>query len=187
MTSEVEGAAWRARYPDLPGRVAVVTGGADRVVEIVAALAATGMSVSVVSAERSTVDDATAAAEAHGVAVIGVVADPADPATWTRVVPHSEQRLGPLDVLVTTSPPADRCAALDAITPDMAARRRGVVVEVGEPRFGATALDGVRYRLIEAAEATSPTDVAAAVAFCASDVLHAAASTIRIGPGTPGL
>jgi hypothetical protein len=175
---------WRGRYPDLAGRVAVVAGEDEAVVEVAAALAATGMSLAVVSGARATVDRAVAAAESYGVAVIGVAADPAESATWSRVVPHSEQRLGPLDVLVAIGRPDERGAALAAITPDMAARRRGVVIEVGEARSAETpAGDGVRRRLVTTADGAEPTDLAAAVALCASDVLKAPGAAIRLGKG----
>ncbi|HVY11272.1 MAG TPA: SDR family NAD(P)-dependent oxidoreductase [Mycobacteriales bacterium] len=182
MASEVPASAWRGRYPDLAGRVAVVAGDDEPVIEIAAALAATGMSLAVVSAARATVDHAIAAVETYGVAVIGVAADPAESATWSRVVPHSEQRLGPLDVLVAIGRPHARDAALAAITPDMAARRRGVVIEVGEARpAGTPSGDGVRRRLVTTAHGAAASDLAAAVALCASDVLMAPSAVIRLG------
>jgi NADP-dependent 3-hydroxy acid dehydrogenase YdfG len=181
VTSEVAGAAWRARYPDLGGKVAVVSGDHHATTEVVAALAATGCAIAVVARDRTRIDSAVAAAESSGVAVFGVVSDPADEATWHRVVPHSEQRLGPLDVLVALGTATTRAASIAAIAPDMAARRRGIVVEVGGADPRRQLPDGVRHRLVTATEAATPLDIAAAVALCASDVLTAPFAAVTLG------
>ncbi|HWA68125.1 MAG TPA: hypothetical protein VG899_17320 [Mycobacteriales bacterium] len=171
MTSEVGVPAWRARYPDLAGRVAVVSGEGEVVPAVVAALAASGMALAVVGASRATVDDAVASAEANEVAVFGVVADPHAAEVWGRVLPHAEQRLGPIDVLVAIGASEDRQAAVRAVTPDMGARRRGVVVEVGDHHALLSLPDAVRHRIVSTVGEVEPDSVGAAVAFCASDVV----------------
>jgi NADP-dependent 3-hydroxy acid dehydrogenase YdfG len=174
VTSEV----WTARYPDLAGKVALVAGDGDGLVAVVAALASNGAPVCVVSSERATVDAATTSAEANG--AMGVVSSPGDPATWQRVLPHAEQRLGPLDVVVVLGSAPMRRVVTAAVVPDMAARRRGVVVEVGEEHTGDDLPAHVRTRAVVIAGATRPNDIAATVALCASDVVAARHVAVRI-------
>lgn len=171
---------WMARYPDLAGKVALVTGDHPGVVAIAATLAANGAPLGVITSERATVDAALAAAESTN--AMGVVGDPGDPATWERVVPHAEQRLGPLDIVVAFDSPAQRQAVISATLPDMAARRRGVVIEVGAEVGSVVTHDGVRRRFVQTDGDSTAADIAAAVALCASDVLVAPEVTIRLVP-----
>lgn len=120
------------RYPELAGKVALVAGtDARTVLDVVRALARNRMPVAAVAPDR--VAMTTAAAEwTHGDAsVIAVTGDPADPQLWHRVAPHAEQRLGPIDVLVLAGEPAMHDLVVAALLPDMAARARGVIIEVG--------------------------------------------------------
>jgi hypothetical protein len=174
VTSEV----WTARYPDLRGKVALVAGDGPALVAIVTTLAANGTPICVVANDRSVVDAAVAAAEANG--AMGVTSGPDDVATWTRVLPHAEQRLGPLDIVVAAGAAAGRESVISAVLPDMGARRRGVVVEVGDDAEAAQATPGVRRRSIIVDATTGVDDVAAVVALCVSDVLTASAATIRL-------
>lgn len=176
MTSGV----WQARYPDLAGKVALVAGDFDGLVDLVTALAANDVPMCVVASERNVVDAALAAAESSTGAVMGITAPPADADTWQRVLPHAEQRLGPIDILVAAGSAPARVCVIGAALPDMAARRRGVIVEVGGDLPGALTPPGVRRRLVVLGPTTSPADVAAAVALCASDVLAAARVTLEL-------
>ena len=181
MTSEVDGPAWQARYPDLTGKVAVVSGAGDVVTAVAGALAAHGTALAVVSASMETVNAAVAAAERHGVAVFGVTTDPADRGTWERVRPHAEQRLGPIDIVVAIGADAARQAVVAAMSPDMGARHRGVVIEVGEPGGLLPLPDNVRHRAVNAVGDVRAVDVAAAVAFYASDVIGVPVAAVELG------
>jgi hypothetical protein len=179
MTSEVS--AWHAHYPDLVGKVAVVCGDDATTAAVVAALAASGVAIAVVAPTRKTVDAAIQAADSHGVGIFGVSGDPADPATWGRIGPHAEQRLGPIDIVIALGTDAAQDTVIAALLPDMGARQRGVVVEVGQRRLPSTTPTGVRRRAVFPASTTSARDVAAAVVLCASDVLLSPAVEIGLG------
>lgn len=170
---------WEARYPDLAGKVALVAGDGDAIVAIAHALAANGSPIGVIAPERAIVDDALAGAA--DVNAMGVLSDPTDPATWTRVVPHAEQRLGPIDILVVVGTDIERQPAVRAVTPDMGARRRGVVVEVGEPGDLLPLPDEVRHRVVSTVGNMDGPAVASAVAFCVSDVLAVPVAQVRLG------
>jgi hypothetical protein len=165
--------SWTARYADLAGKAVIVAGdNAATVVDVVRALAANGALIAVVAVDRAVVDAAAAGLDAQ---VFAMAADPASEAVWARIVPHVEQRLGPIDVVVTISgAAADRAVVAAAVARDMAARRRGVVIEVGPDPAG-PGWDGVRRRHIVGGTAES---VAAAVLLCASDAMPT--SSLRI-------
>ncbi|MBV9291604.1 MAG: hypothetical protein JO222_04075 [Frankiales bacterium] len=60
-------------------------------------------------------------------AQVSFAADPADPAVWERAVPHVEQRLGPIDGVVTDTSIA---AVVEPYVADtFAQRHRGPVVQ----------------------------------------------------------
>ncbi len=176
----VTSGVWQARYPDLAGKVAVVTGDFGGLVALVTALAANDAPICVVADDRGVVDAALAAAAASAGAAMGITASPSEPGTWQRVVAHAEQRLGPIDVLIAAGSVPARSPVIDAVLPDMAARGRGVVVEVSEDATSAGAVAGVRRRSIVVDDQAVAADVAAAVALCASDVLTASTVTIRL-------
>jgi hypothetical protein len=166
--------AWTARYADLTGKAAIVTGDdATTVVEVVRALAANGGLVAVV-ADRAAVDSAVAVAMGLDAQVFGMAADPADESAWARIVPHVEQRLGPIDIVVAIGEPDARAVLANAVVGDMAARRRGIVVEVGPDPVGPQH-GGVRRRHVIGGE---PDAIAAAVLLCASDAMPAV--TLRL-------
>jgi hypothetical protein len=167
--------SWTARYADLTGKAAIVAGDdATAVVEVVRALAANGALIALVAEDRATVDAAVAVADGLEAQVFAMAADPASEAVWQRLVPHVEQRLGPIDVVVAMGDATARAVLAAAVVADMAARRRGVVVEVG-PGPAGPAIDGVRHRHVVGG---GPDAVAAAVLLCASDAL--AATTVRL-------
>jgi hypothetical protein len=143
-------------------------------IDVVRALAANGALIAVVATDRGVVDAATAGLDAQGFAM---AADPMSETVWARIVPHVEQRLGPIDVVVTIGTTAtDRAVVAAAVVGDMAARRRGVVIEVGPDPPGPT-WDGVRRRHIVGGAAEA---VAAAVLLCASDAMPASALRVEL-------
>jgi hypothetical protein len=166
-----------ARYADLTGKAAIVAGDdVATVVEVVRALAANGALIAVVAA-REVVDSAVGVATGLDAQVVGMAAGMADRSAWARIVPHVEQRLGPIDIVVAIGDPGDREVLADAVVADMAARRRGVVVEVGREPVGAQR-DGVRRRHVLGGE---PEAIGAAVLLCASDSMPA--TTVRLDLG----
>ena len=90
-----------ARY-DLPGRVALVTGGARGIgFETAKALIARGASVAIVDLDPDSVS--RAAAELHDQRALGLVADVTDRSAMQRAVAETVERFGSLDVLVANA------------------------------------------------------------------------------------
>jgi hypothetical protein len=150
------------RFPDLAGKAAVVAGAGTRVVDVVATLAANGCLVAIVAEDRDIVVAATETAERSGAPVLGMTTDPAHPATWDRITQHIEQRLGPIDIAISVDSTAVHEALRGALVPDMLARRRGVLIAVGDDVAAGDLGPGVRHVALGAADA-------AAVAGAASD------------------
>ena len=151
---------WIPRFADLTGKAVVVAAGDGwPFADVVAGLAANGALIAVVSADRVEVDQA----------VFELAADPSSPAVWERVAAQVEQRLGPIDVAVAMGDVALREVVRAALAPDMAARRRGVLVEIDTRVEIPDLAPGLRHRGIEC---NSPdADLAATVLLCASDSL----------------
>ena len=55
-------------------------------------------------------------------------ADPDDAKVWARVIPHVEQRLGPIDAVVTDE--RGRLIAEELVVPDLVRRGHGAVVTI---------------------------------------------------------
>jgi hypothetical protein len=164
--------SWTARYPDLTGKAIVVAGDSRRLIEVVRSLAANAALLAIVAADRDVVDEAVQVAESLDAVVVGMTADPASAEVWQRIAPHVEQRLGPIDVAVAIGDEALRQAVAAALLPDMAARSRGVLIDVDATVTAVAATAGVRHRGIQTgSEQVSDTDVAAAVLLCASDTI----------------
>jgi hypothetical protein len=140
--------------PGLTGKVAIIAGEPSEVIlDVVATFAAHQMPVAVVVADRGAAAAAAAMYDATDVGVIAVTADPSDPAVWQRVAPHAEQRLGPIDVVVLSGPTDLRDAVLATLLPDMAARKRGVIIEIAAEVPDRQVPEGVRhYALSNASE-----------------------------------
>jgi hypothetical protein len=174
-----------ARFPDLTGKAVIVAGGPGHTVEVVRAFAANGALVAIVAADRPVVDESVRVAEELDATVVGLAADPASAEVWARVTPHIEQRLGPLDVVVVIGAHPVREAGLAAVLPDMTARSRGVLIEVGDDVTPRRAPDGVRHRGIHPAGPGTNTDraVAAAALLCASDSFVTASAIVTLGDG----
>jgi hypothetical protein len=172
---------WAARYPDLAGKAAVLAG-TSSVLEVASmVLGQGGVMCALVANDRDVVGRATSHADDRGVASLGIVADPGEPDTWKRVAPHIEQRLGPIDIVVAIGPPAERLTIASALMPDMAARRRGVIVEAGAKVDVLAVPDGLRHRAVSGTAGVSALDLAAVIALCASDVLTSREVSIQLG------
>src|SRR5664280_1281353 len=90
-----------ARY-DLPGRVALVTGGARGIgFETAKALIARGASVAIVDLDADSVS--RAAGELHDQRALGLAADVTDRSAMQRAVAETVERFGSLDVLVANA------------------------------------------------------------------------------------
>jgi 3-oxoacyl-[acyl-carrier protein] reductase len=88
-----------ARYPDLAGRVAIVTGGSKGIgAATCRQLAANGAAVAVVARGKEAVDTLVHELEATGARAVGVLADCADRASVEQMVASVTEALGPPDV-----------------------------------------------------------------------------------------
>lgn len=103
--------------PVLTGRVFIVAGSGSRLGEVADALVAAHALVAVVG---SIPVSSEVAAHFH--------ADPADEAVWERVVPHVEQRLGPVDGVITDQ--ASRVIGERMVGPDFGRRGHGAVIAI---------------------------------------------------------
>ncbi|RDI50591.1 SDR family NAD(P)-dependent oxidoreductase [Nocardia mexicana] len=87
-------------YSDLPGKVAVVTGGSRGIgAETARMLAAQGVRVCVVGRDPDALDAVAAGIAESGGTALGVVADVTDAAALARVATRAEDELGPIDIL----------------------------------------------------------------------------------------
>jgi hypothetical protein len=103
--------------PVLEGRVFIVAGCGATFTGVAQLLASDGALVAIVTTDSAVPDVA-----AH------FRADHADPDVWDRVVPHVEQRLGPIDAVVTDE--LGRATAERLVGPDLRRRGHGTVVVV---------------------------------------------------------
>jgi len=138
---------------NLAGRVVLVTGGSKGIgLACAEAFAAEGARVAICSRSEEHLAAATRALAARGRHVLAVPADLSRRDAAAALVARVEERLGPIDVLVTCAGAARRTSpekldeaawhagldakfyptihAVQAVVPGMAARRRGVVVNV---------------------------------------------------------
>jgi hypothetical protein len=103
----------------LAGRVFIVAGSGARLGEMADALAAAHALVAVVG---SIPIASEIAAHFH--------ADPVDESVWERVVPHVEQRLGPIDGVITDE--SARSIGERLVGPDLRRRGHGAVIAVDD-------------------------------------------------------
>ena len=101
----------------LVGRVFIVAGRGKTFAGVARLLVAEGALVAVLTTDAEVPEVA-----AH------FRADHADPDVWGRVVPHVEQRLGPIDAVVTDE--VGRPIAEQLVGPDLQRRGHGAVVAV---------------------------------------------------------
>jgi hypothetical protein len=110
----------------LAGRVFIVAGRGETIAAVVRLLVSRDALVALVTTDADVPEVA-----AH------FRADAADPDVWARVVPHVEQRLGPIDAVVTDESGAPIAERL--VGPDLRRRGHGAVVAVTQ----ASDADGV--------------------------------------------
>lgn len=113
----------------LRGRVAVIAGDGGEVVPVCHRLLSYGVSLLVVAPDRDAVQRSVAEFSDPSLTVVPITADPASPEVWDRLVPHAEQRLGPVDIAIAIGPAAVRDLAYDRLIADMVRRGHGVFVE----------------------------------------------------------
>ena len=90
-----------ARYPDLAGRVAIVTGGSKGIGKATCRfLADNGCKVAVVARNKPEIDSFVAELRAGGAEAIGLVADCTDAGAVSSMVAEVHAELGPTDVLM---------------------------------------------------------------------------------------
>jgi 3-oxoacyl-[acyl-carrier protein] reductase len=88
-------------YPDLSGKVAVVTGGSRGIgAHTARALARNGAKVMVTGRDEAAIDTVVAEIRASGAVATGLPADVTDYAAVEQVRWHAEDELGPVEVLV---------------------------------------------------------------------------------------
>jgi NAD(P)-dependent dehydrogenase (short-subunit alcohol dehydrogenase family) len=137
----------------LAGRVVLVTGGSKGIgLACAEAFAAEGARVAICSRSEENLAAAAGALAARGRDVLALPADLSRPGTAAALVARVEDRLGPVDVLVTCAGAARRTSpekldeaawqaglaakffptihAMQAVLPGMASRRRGAIVNV---------------------------------------------------------
>jgi 3-oxoacyl-[acyl-carrier protein] reductase len=139
-------------YPDLAGRVALVTGGSKGIGAATSrALAANGVKVGVNARSQDAIDEIVAELRDGGAEAVGVSADVGEPAGVEEARARVEAELGPIDILLpfaggfASFTPVEEISedewrqvielnltstflAVRAIVPGMIERRRGVIV-----------------------------------------------------------
>lgn len=106
-------------YPDLSGKVAVVTGGSKGIgAATCRVLAANGVSVAVVARDQSAVDKVVSSLQSIGGRSIGISADMLSPEDIERVRLHVEEQLGPADILLPFAGGFGRSTPICDITPE---------------------------------------------------------------------
>jgi hypothetical protein len=176
---------WTVRFPDLTGKVAVVAGDDEVIVTAVRGLAGNAALLAIVTPTRALLDAAVAVAEDLDAVVFGIAGDPGNPTLWARIAPHVEQRLGPIDIALAAGPAPMRRTVLAALSPDMAARARGVLIEIDAVVGAMSPPPGLRHRGIQAAPPVSDAgigaDVSALVPLCASDTVTVPSLLLTLG------
>lgn len=88
-------------YPDLADKVALVTGGSKGIgAETARMLAANGVRVAVVARSQPGIDEMVGQLTGSGAEAIGISGDGGDPEDIERIVRGTEERLGPIDILL---------------------------------------------------------------------------------------
>lgn len=145
----------------LSGRTAVVAAADPFFATVIATLlSAAGCLAAIVCPDPATVRRLNE--QASG--AVGFAADPTDRSAWERILPHVEQRLGPIDAVIAAAGDNAESLLVELVGSDLAARR-GVLVTVGES--GTAVPEGVR-RVCLPAGADPAGDARAALAAIAA-------------------
>ena len=163
-----------ARFPDLAGRVAVVTGGSRGLGAATAQLlACNGMSVAIVGRDAEALEDVRERLWNAGGRAIAIAADCTDPDALADLVKLIEAELGPPDVLAAfaggagapkptlkmsladwnhtiTSDLTSAFATISAFAPGMVSRQRGSIVTMSSAAGRAPSQANVAYAAAKA-------------------------------------
>jgi 3-oxoacyl-[acyl-carrier protein] reductase len=163
-----------ASYPDLAGKVAVVTGGSRGIgAATAAALGANGASVVVVGRDQAALDRVTGTVRALGTDALGVVADCTVEQDLAALRLQVVDRLGPADILavfaggngmpvptdaetgvhwreVIESDLTSAFLTISTFLPDMVARRSGVIVTMASAAARQAAQSSAAYAAAKA-------------------------------------
>jgi 3-oxoacyl-[acyl-carrier protein] reductase len=106
-------------YPDLAGKVAVVTGGSKGIgASTCRMLAANGVKVAVVARSRPTIDELVTELRDAGGEAIGISADCGDDTALEEMCQRVEDELGPIDIMLPFAGGFSSFTAIQDITPD---------------------------------------------------------------------
>lgn len=172
----LEAAAWPAPviYPDLAGKVAVITGGSRGIGAATAsAFAANKVAVAVVGRDEQALDAVTTSIKAHGGQAVWAAADCTVAAEVDRIGPAVADQLGPVDIVAAFAGgngmpvPTDQETAehwteivngdltssfltVRAFLPQMIERRRGVIVTMSSAAARQAAQSAAAYAAAKA-------------------------------------
>jgi 3-oxoacyl-[acyl-carrier protein] reductase len=162
------------RYPDLAGKVAVVTGGSRGIgAATAAALAANGGAVAVLGRDRTALAEVTASIEGRGGRAMWMAADCTSAAELDRAVSVVTEQFGPVDIVATFAggngmPVPTEQATVEhwreilesdltscfvvvrALLPQMIERRRGVIVTMSSAAARQAAQSAAGYAAAKA-------------------------------------
>jgi 3-oxoacyl-[acyl-carrier protein] reductase len=175
MTETPTGPASRpVIYPDLSGKVAVVTGGSRGIGAATAlALAANGVAVAVVGRDQSAITTTVEAITSQGASAIGVAADCTVAEDVDALAKAVSDQLGPVDILATFAggagmpvPTIDETAAhwraviesdltstfltISAFLPNLVSRHSGVIITMSSAAARQAAKSSAAYAAAKA-------------------------------------